>query len=367
MDTRTKPEVLAVTCRGQIHCGSLRPRDGAMPGSAPGDTSRSWDKFYNYWVHPVVHFSTPMLIVFAILLTAAVMMTPLLVTKDSRGASTAGNAARWGLRGSYWLGVVCLLFSAIEATIVFPLSRHVTTARNAPWTAGVSIGLTAVAITTAYLLYAAVGDRHWPQRHEAATVVWVVPGLAGLILILGLIGTNWHYPWLDWRLAPVVYAPLLAIVGIIIVGRTRGIGIGMLLQGHGKTGADDAGLGAFVRARLCTLGSQQPAGILVTQQTDVSTLPSGALSLIPEGTLAKLAALLVSLFTPATPWRVDVTEQVDSSVVVSIRRDGCVTDATVIKASTLGLSGYPTGAGHPTEDWAAELRTGAASFILLAL
>ena len=69
----------------------------------------------------------------------------------------------------------------------------------------------------------------------------------------------------------------------------------------------------------------------------MSTLPQDALSLIPEGTVAKLAALFVSLFTPATPWRADVAEQSDGSIVVSILRNGVAADAVVIRASTLWL------------------------------
>ena len=185
---------------------------------------------------------------------------------------------------------------------------------------------------------------------------------------------------------------MLAALGAGIVARTRGIRIGLLIQGHDKTGADDAGLGAFVRARLYSLGSQEPMGLLVTQQTDTSTLPSGALGLIPAGSLAKLATLFVSLFAPPTPWRVNVTEQDDGSIVVSIRRNGRVAEAAVIRASSLELpskqasgatGGADAGGGTPAAgadpsgsgpvgsgaggDWTAELRTAAATFTLLAL
>ena len=136
---------------------------------------------------------------------------------------------------------------------------------------------------------------------------------------------------------PGAYAPLLAVLGVVIVGRARGIGMGLVLQGYDKTGGDDAGLGASVRARLYTLASHGPAGIQVTQQTDVSTLPQEVLSLIPEGTLAKLAALFISLFTPATPWRADITEQSDGSIVISILRNGVAADAVVVRENTLWL------------------------------
>ena len=191
---------------------------------------------------------------------------------------------------------------------------------------------------------------------------------------------------------PGAYALLLAVLGVVIVGRARGIGMGLVIHGHDKTGADDAGLGASVRARLYTLASHGPTGIQVTEQTDVSTLPQDALSLIPEGTLAKLVALFVSLFTPATPWRADVAEQSDGSIVISILRNGVAADAVVIRASTLWLPdksasnagttsiaddtspavGGPSGGSGPAgpgtaPDWTVELRTAAAAFILVTL
>jgi hypothetical protein len=54
------------------------------------------------------------------------------------------------------LGVVCLLFSAVEATIVFPLSRNVP-ARPEPWAAAVSISLIAAAIIACVVLLTVVG------------------------------------------------------------------------------------------------------------------------------------------------------------------------------------------------------------------
>jgi hypothetical protein len=216
--------------------------------------------------------------------------------------------------------------------------------------------------------------------------------VAAGVLIFGVIGLWWHYTRLDARMTPGAYAPLLAVLGVFIVGRTRGIGMGLVIQGHDKNGGDDAGLAASVRAHLYTLASHGPSGIEVTQQTDVSTLPQEALNLIPAGALAKLAALFVSLFARAAPWHADVTEQSDGSIVVSILRNGVAADSVVIRPSVLWLpdksasnagtgsgaddtapaasvsSGGGSPAGPGTEaGWTAELRTGAAAFILLTL
>jgi len=361
--------------------------------TAPGDTSKSWDAFYAHWVKPVVHFGTPTLVVFAVLMALAVIATPLLVAANTPGVRSGSKRAGWALRDAYWLGVLCLVLSAIEATIVFPLSRNVPWARHAPWTAGVSIGLITAATIVGFSLIVVVGK---PRPENRSVLQWGIAGLCliAAILIAGVFAeigpSHWPSAWLGGKLAAVIYALVLAALGAGIVARTRGIGMGLLIQGHDKTGADDAGLGAFVRARLYSLGSQQPKGILVTQQTDTSTLPSGALGLIPAGTLAKLAALFVSLFTPPTPWRVDVTEQGDGSVVVAVRRNRQVADAAVIRPSLLELpstqanggsaaadagdstpaagpdvlAGDPGGSGG---DWTTELRTAAATFTLLAL
>ena len=385
-----------------------------MAGSGPTDISSAWDAFFHDWVKPVVHFGTPALIVFAVLLILTRFLTGRLVTKDSPGIRSAKTSARWPVSVMYWFGVICLLYAAIEATVIFPLARDVMfgkkpkppTAPPAPLTADFSIGMVAAAAVVVWVLYCIVGRPPWrkvyapglSERLESpARTGWAVPITAGMalaagVLIVGVIGLWWRFHWLDDRVTPGTYAPLLAALGVVIVGRARGIGMGLVIQGHDKTGGDDAGLGASVRARLYTLASHEPAGIQVTQQTDVSTLPQDALSLIPDGILAKLAALFVSLFTPATPWRADVAEQSDGSIVVSILRNGVAADAVVIRASTLWLpdrsasnagtastaddtspaaGGSSAGSGPPgsgtAPDWTMELRTAAAAFILLTL
>jgi uncharacterized membrane protein YgcG len=358
-------------------------------GSALDSTSTAWDAFYEDWVRPVVHFGTPLLVSFAVLMILAVIATPLLVGVDTPGMRSGDQGPARALRGAYWLGVVCLAFSAIEATVVFPLSRNIP-ARPEPWAAGVSAGLIAAALIVLMVLLKVVGQ-HRPPRWGLGYCLYIATLLFITALALG-IALHWPAAWLSGKFAVAACVLVLAVLGIWIVGRTRGVGIGLLIQGHDKTGADDAGLGAFVRARLYSLGSQEPKGILVAQQTDTSTLPSGALGLIPAGTLAKLAALFVSLFTPPTPWRADVTEQADGSIVVSVRRNGRVAQAAVIRPTTLELpskqanggnggagaadstpaagadaSGGDPGGSGAGGDWTTELRSAAATFILLSL
>src|SRR5215467_6548253 len=120
-------------------------------GSVPHATEKAWNAFYRHWVHPVVHFGTPTLVVLAVLMTLAVVVTPLVVRADTPGTRSAGSES--ALSVAYWFGVICLLFSAIEATIVFPLSRNIRWARPEPWAAEVSIGLIAVALTVVVVLF----------------------------------------------------------------------------------------------------------------------------------------------------------------------------------------------------------------------
>ena len=224
-------------------------------GSALHGTSQAWDTFYKDWVHPVLNFGTPPLVVFAVLMALAVIVTPMLISVHAPGVRSGNKGPARALRGAYWLGVGCLLFSAVEATIVFPLSRNVS-ARPEPWAAGVSIILAAAAIIAIVVLLKVVGQEHPPVRG----LRYCLYG-AAIILITGValgIGLNWPAAWLSGKSAAVVYALVLAALGLGLVARARGIGIGLLIQGHDKTGADDAGLGAFDRARMYSLGSQEP-------------------------------------------------------------------------------------------------------------
>src|SRR5205085_2286916 len=131
-----------------------------------------------------------------------------------------------------------LLFSAVEAAIVFPLSLN-DPARREPWAGGVSIGLIAGALIVVVVMLKVVGRDRPPVRRLGyflyiATLVFI----AGLVLDIARL--HWPTGWLTGKHAAVTYALVLAALGVWIVGRARGIGIGLLIQGHDKTGADDA-------------------------------------------------------------------------------------------------------------------------------
>lgn len=353
------------------------PSPSPTPCSIPLDIANDWDSFYDAWVEPVVHFGVPALVLFAVFVALSVIATPLLVGKNEPGIRSGGDWARWILLGMYCYGVLCLAYAAIEVTVVYPVQRYV---YAKVWVTVVAIALSVFAVAITIILFW-VFDRARPA--PGGTIFF---GALACVTGAVCLAVNYQKEGLDWRYNVVIYAPILAVTGIMIAGRARGIGIGMLIKGHDKSGSDDAGLGAFVQARLYSLGSGRPSGFLITQQTDVTTLPSDALSLIPSGTLAKLAALVVSWFSPATPWRIDITEQFDQSIIVSMRRNGVMAESTVIRPSTLslpaqesqgadtqpsapasGTSGVSSTGGTMAQDWTAELRTAAAAYILVEL
>jgi hypothetical protein len=166
-------------------------------------------------VKPVVHFGTPALIVFAVLLILTRVLTGRLVTKDSPGIRSAKTSARWPVSVMYWFGVICLLYAAIEATVIFPLARDVMfgkkpkppTAPPAPLTADFSIGMVAAAAVVVWVLYCLAGRPPWrkvyapglserfesPARTGWAAAITAGVALAAGVLIVGVIGLWWRF------------------------------------------------------------------------------------------------------------------------------------------------------------------------------
>jgi len=255
-----------------------------------------------------------------------------------------------GWDGAHWAGVLGLAVAAVDAAVTLPLSFDNSYDAAVQAMLWVTIGLFVLCGVLLVVLYAQ------PTRTRDVAVYGGAVFAAFVLLGLAVyFPGQWHEP-----IAVVTWAAVLAASASTVAARVRGLHIGLVIQARNKDGADDAGLGEFVRVRLHALGSQPPRGIDLSPSTDVSSLPDGALSLLPEGTLAKLGAVLVQLFQPATPWRAVVCEQADSSVSVVMIRNGKVADTTVIRRSTLNL---PAGIG----DAGFALRTAAAAYVLLGL
>ncbi len=289
--------------------------------TAPQRTASAWDAFYADWVEPVLRFGTPALVVFVLLLVVVRVLTRVVVGVGDESLSQ-------GWDGAYWVGVVGLAVAAVDAAVTLPLSfDNVRTTLPSRRCCGSRSGCSCCAACSSSCC-----SRN--RRGRAILAVYGGAVFAAFVLV-GLavyFPGQWHEP-----IAVVTWALVLAAAAAVVAARVRGLHIGLVIQARNKDGADDAGLGEFVRVRLHALGSQPPRGIDLSQSTDVSSLPDGALSLLPEGTLAKLGAVLVQLFQPATPWRAVVCEQADSSISVVMIRNGKVADTTVIRRSTLNL------------------------------
>ena len=167
-----------------------------------------------------------------------------------------------------------------------------------------------------------------------------------------------------------VFAALLAGLSVVVFSRASGLTMGLRIAGTSSDGKTDSGLAELVRVRLHALGSRPPRGIQVTEQTDVASLPPTALSLLPDGPWRQAVSALFGLFTPSSPWLVQVTEQADSSLSVVISRNRTVVDARIIRPNVIGLP-KPSGDAKPTDsvpDWRSlALRTAAAALVLTTL
>jgi hypothetical protein len=313
--------------------------------TAPQRTASAWDSFYADWVEPVVRFGTPALVAFVLLLVLVRVLTRVVV-----GVSDESGSERW--HGGYWLAIAGLAIAAVDASVTLPLSFDDGYDRAVQTMLWLTIGLLVLCGLLLVVLFAQPArTRDLAVYGGALFAAFVLVGLAVYF------PDRWHEP-----IAVAVWAVLLAAASVVVAARVRGLNIGLMIQAHNKDGADDAGLGEYVRVRLHALGSQPPRGIDLSQATDVSSLPDGALGLLPEGTLAKLGALLVQLVQPATPWRVVVCEQGDGSISVVMIRNGKVAETAVIRRSVLNL---PAALAGPASNLA--LRTAAAAFVLLKL
>ena len=224
-------------------------------------------------------------------------------------------------------------------------------------------------------------DVRWKQ-------LWVLLTLAAVsstgVLLRICLGHHHRVPGNGKSVAEAaVLSAFAAALSGVVIARLRGVQIGLRFQGQAKDGTDDAALGDAVRARLHSLGSETPRGIELTQQTDVSTLPSDALALLPEGTLSKAATLLLGLFQSSQPWKVVVSEQATGGISVSVLRNGLVVKASVIRVRDLGLTpstsspaaeadkGSSSSGDSPSSsiapDEAAQLYTAAAALVLCEL
>jgi hypothetical protein len=335
------------------------------------DTASSWDSFYADWISPAVRFLVPMLVVLAILLVVVRVVTGWVVSVGEPGPPKAGRASTITTNALYWTGFALLVLAAIEVVAALPLARDVATARHAPWVQILALPIAVpLGIAVVLVAFVAIGGRlaDGSRREILLSALAAVLVLAGGLTAAMIIGRGW------WQTRPsiVVASAMLIVLGVLAMARVRGLQLGLVIQGSDAKGSDNAGLAAFVRSRLVELGARPPQGIQATQNTDVTTLSEQALTLVPDGPVAKAVAVLVAVVLPANPWKALVTDQEDGGVNVVLTRNGKVAHSTVIRTPSLHLrdavaAGQKDGPLADPTKVATQLHVAAAAFTLVAL
>jgi hypothetical protein len=361
----------------------------ASPSSASTAAS-DWDSLFSNWISPIARFATPALVVFALLLALTRLATPWVVRSRAPGPSSHYFISAI-LNAVYAIAVIVLGLAAVGFTLggAWALTKANHTAVQRLLTAETWSCVAGLAVIGPLFL---ICGRTRPRKLSSKTALkpslTILASTAGFLLFAYgwcLLNRNQIIPGNGKSAAEVVLvSTALAVTAGIVIGRLRGIQIGLRIQGKSKDGTDDAALGDSVRARLHSLGSEQPRGIELTQQSDVSTLPSDALALLPEGTASKAAAFLLSLFQPSAPWKVIISDQTTGGLSISLLRNSRVTKSAVIRARDLGLTLTPQqasagsdqsggdstksdGGASVTGLEAAQLHTAAAAFLLCQL
>jgi hypothetical protein len=338
------------------------------PSSAQEAGSR-WDTLYADWILPLSKVLAPALAVFAVLLVISRIATGWLVGANTPGLRTTRPQAIWAMRLAYLAGLAGLGMSAALATSGWAAAQASDGAAVAEELSASAVPIVAIQAAALFAVVALCG-RSTPRRRRNAIIF-----AAAMAIVWAIVAVS---PWRPDRwhslAAVVTWALASAVLGICLIGRTRGVQIGLIIQGRGPDGSDNAGIGELVRARLHAIGTEPPRGIQITQQTDVDSLPANALNLLPDGALAKAAMLIAQLFTPATPWKVTVTDHADGRTSVVLQRNGRTVSSEVVNVARFGLPAASStagdGDGGVTSSTAASnwpLRTAAAAFILVSL
>lgn len=331
------------------------------PTKAAQRAGSRWDAFFADWVRPTLRFGVPALVVFVVLLAIARAVTRLAVRANTPGADPRA-VARNGV--PYWAGVGGLAVAATTATVGLSAAvGHAHTAARVLEAVAVVYGLALVFVLTFGFLRT--------DRKGLLTTRNVRTELAAAAVLLAVLWSAGAGPP-DWihPVAVVITAALLAAVCVWVVARVRGAGLAIAIEGKGL-GDQDAIAPDAVGSRLRTMGTDEPRGPQLQPQPDVTSLPDAALSLVPDGMLAKALTALKQLFQPSCPWRLSVTRIDPTSVSLVLTRNGIVAETASVRLSELGLhSAVPSKGDDKKTDGADPndaLLTAAAAFALVQL
>lgn len=308
---------------------------------------RNWDTFYADWLDPATDLVLPVLAILLVLLICSRLVTRFVVAKDAPEWPRLLSSSSW-LGGAFMLFLSSLVpvvvahppqpvagrasvkeSLAVGATLLVTLGLFMLALvrRKTHWTlpggVGAVVGETALGagLGISYAAFRVAEAGFNVKDAVIAVVVWLsalllaltTPGrdagggslrrfshswvLGGLVIstaiIAGACTTGWllgdsnlsvgFAPWSVWLWTLSV---AFWVVGTVLVAEGRGQKLRLQINVRNAAGQTDTNGSDYVIARLQDLGSAQPRGVEIPEQTDVTALPEDALTSLPQGRIA---------------------------------------------------------------------------------
>ena len=192
------------------------------------------------------------------------------------------------------------------------------------WVLAIAAGLYLLILLTkaaARVPWPLLRQQRWKQLLHRVAIV--VTALGAIALGVGA-GLAWvheaGWPWL----VGLGVAALLVLISWSWYLRLR---VDLRLDVNQVSGQPGPEQAAFVMGRLVAMCSEQPRGIRMVRQPDVTSLPATALSVLPGGNFLSSAMQVLSATSTASPWQATVSMIDVNQVAVRVERYGtAVTD-----------------------------------------
>ncbi|MGK5115199.1 DUF4332 domain-containing protein [Geodermatophilus sp. CPCC 205506] len=358
-------QALILDPANEVARAALTPDERVLPARA----ADRWDAFRTRWLEPIGRVLVPALVVLAVLLVVARLLTPLTAPPDARAWPD------WTRRMAWWAGLALLLTTVVRSIGLLGWP--------APWLDGVAADFRAPVIAAALVAAAVIA---WSARSAKRLETWrermvglgaprgaLGPGyvfLAALSVVVLAIFTRALEPLglgIPDEVWPWLLTGALALLGLLLHAAGRGHALRLQVTVKKGDASDPVGT-AYVLARLEDLGSAPPRGLKAPQQVDVQDLPSSALSSLPAGKVAAALTSVVNLVFPSVPWRASVAGGGEpDEVVVTLTRNGSVAETAIVNASRFRPKiSAAAGDGDADVD-PSDLLTAAAAVILTTL